>query len=65
MRGVVNFGKSTLLAILLAAPIGNTTILLLFSLSLETLLALHPPNAEEFGHLTVVFNQLDSSPRKS
>ena len=40
MRGVVNFGKPTLLAILLAAPIGNTTILLLFSLSLETLLAL-------------------------
>jgi hypothetical protein len=40
MRRIVNLGKPTLIAILLAAPIGNTTILLLFSLSLETLLTL-------------------------
>jgi hypothetical protein len=40
VRCIVNLGKAALLAMLLAAPIGNTTILLLFSLSLETLLAL-------------------------
>src|SRR5216684_921133 len=31
----------------------------------RTLILDIPPNAEEFGHLAVVFNQLDSSPRKS
>ena len=40
MRGIGTLGKATLLAILLAAPIGNTTVLLLFSLSLEALLTL-------------------------
>jgi hypothetical protein len=40
MRWIVNLAKPTMLAILIAAPIGNTTVLLLFSLSLETLLTL-------------------------
>jgi len=40
MRWVVNLAKPTMTAILIAAPIGNTTVLLLFSLSLETLLTL-------------------------
>jgi hypothetical protein len=40
MRWIVNLAKPTLTAILVAAPIGNTTVLLLFSLSLETLLTL-------------------------
>src|ERR671931_364240 len=40
MRGVMGLGKPALVAILLAAPIGNTTVLLLFSLSLEALLTL-------------------------
>src|SRR5438094_8675364 len=40
MRWIVNLAKPVMLAILIAAPIGNTTVLLLFSLSLETLLAL-------------------------
>jgi len=31
----------------------------------RTLILDIPPNAEEFGHLAVVFDQLDSSPRKS
>jgi len=38
MRWIVNLAKSTMIAILVAAPIGNTTVLLLFSISLETLL---------------------------
>ena len=40
MRWIVNLAKPTMTAILVAAPIGNTTVLLLFSLSLETLLTL-------------------------
>jgi hypothetical protein len=40
MRWVVNLAKPTMAAILIAAPIGNTTVLLLFSLSLEILLTL-------------------------
>ena len=40
MRWVVNLAKPTMTAMLIAAPIGNTTVLLLFSLSLETLLTL-------------------------
>jgi hypothetical protein len=40
MRWIVNLAKPVMLAILIAAPIGNTTVLLLFSLSLETLLML-------------------------
>jgi hypothetical protein len=40
MRWVVSLVKPTVTAILVAAPIGNTTVLLLFSLSLETLLTL-------------------------
>ena len=40
MRWVVNLAKPTMAAMLIAAPIGNTTVLLLFSLSLETLLTL-------------------------
>jgi hypothetical protein len=40
MRWIVNLAKPVMLAILIAAPIGNTTVLLLFSLSLETLLTL-------------------------
>ena len=38
MKWIVNLAKSTMIAILVAAPIGNTTVLLLFSISLETLL---------------------------
>ncbi len=30
MRWIVNLAKSTMIAILVAAPIGNTTVLLLF-----------------------------------
>jgi hypothetical protein len=40
MRWIVNLAKPVMLAILIAAPIGNTTVLLLFSLSLELLLTL-------------------------
>jgi hypothetical protein len=40
MRWIVNLAKPTMTVILVAAPIGNTTVLLLFSLSLETLLTL-------------------------
>jgi hypothetical protein len=40
MRWIVNLAKPTMLAILIAAPIGNTTVLLMFSLSLELLLTL-------------------------
>ena len=40
MRWIINLAKPTMLAILIAAPIGNTTVLLLFALSLETLLTL-------------------------
>jgi hypothetical protein len=40
MRWIVNVAKPMMLAILIAAPIGNMTVLLLFSLSLETLLTL-------------------------
>ena len=40
MRWIVNLAKPTITAILVAAPIGNTTVLLLFSLSLESLLTL-------------------------
>jgi hypothetical protein len=40
MRWIVNLAKPPILAILIAAPIGNTTVLLMFSLSLELLLTL-------------------------
>src|SRR5260370_29836821 len=38
MRWIVNLAKPTVTAFLVAAPVGNTTVLLLFSISLETLL---------------------------
>jgi hypothetical protein len=40
MRWIVNLAKPPVLAILIAAPIGNATVLLMFSLSLELLLTL-------------------------
>ena len=40
MRWIVNLAKPPILAILIAAPIGNTTVFLMFSLSLELLLTL-------------------------
>ena len=62
MRWIVNLAKPPLLAILIAAPIGNATVLLMFSLSLELLLSLlllrerrwRLDNAEISGNAPVV-----------